>query len=361
MKPKVLFTDGEGPIVFKDLAADMTEKIVPGLFPVISLYDDYLAEIEREGYQAGDTLALVVPNFLAHGVTDADIAEEARDAKVCLGVEKYISGLKRDGWQVRIISTAYSQLWQLVGKHISIPMDDIACTNLDLKGLSSRFSSGEFNDAVRSAEQNILSLVPLGKKALEEVDKGRTVVEVFEEPRFEPLKEGLDGFFWKQLPDMRFKVLEETRVIGGKRKIEAAQRFAQDLGVNLGDIAYVGDSITDDAMHARLSREGGLPIAINGSVYALRNARVAVATEDMRELRPILDAWQQNGFRGVQKRVQKSNFSFTEGKKGTLRHEKTGAHYNIVDFSDVSKREELIAVHKDYRTRVRGAATARLG
>lgn len=361
MKPKVLFTDGEGPIVFKDLAADMTEKVVPGLFPVISLYDDYLAEIKREGYQAGDTLALVVPNFLAHGVTDADIADEARDAKVCLGVEEYVSGLKRDGWQVRVISTAYSQLWQLVGEHIGIPMEDIACTNLDLKGLCSRFSSAEFNNAVRAAEQNILSLVPLGNEASEEVDKGRTVVEVFEDPRFEPLKEGLDGFFWRQLPDMGFKVLEETRVMGGRRKIEAGQRFAQDLGVSLSDIAYVGDSITDDAMHARLVREGGLPIAINGNAYALRNARVAVATEDMRKLRPILDAWQQNGFEGVQRRVQESNFSFTGGEEGAPRHEGTGAHYDIVDFSDTTRHAGLIAVHKEYRTRVRGAATARLG
>src|SRR3990167_1168289 len=98
MKPKVLFTDGEGPIVFKDLAADMMEQTVPKLFPVLSFYDDYLAEVGTAGYQAGDTLALVAPHFLAHGVTDEDIAEEARDAKVCLGVEEYISGLKRDGW-----------------------------------------------------------------------------------------------------------------------------------------------------------------------------------------------------------------------------------------------------------------------
>ena len=86
MKPKVLFTDGEGPIVFKDLAADITEKTVPRLFPVLSFYDDYLVEVGTEGYQAGDTLALIVPHLLAHDVTDEDVAREAKEAKVCLGV-----------------------------------------------------------------------------------------------------------------------------------------------------------------------------------------------------------------------------------------------------------------------------------
>jgi len=82
MKPKVLFTDGEGPIVFKDLAADITEKTAPGLFPVLSFYDDYLAEVGTEGYQAGDTLALIAPHLIAHGVTDQDVENEAKDAKV---------------------------------------------------------------------------------------------------------------------------------------------------------------------------------------------------------------------------------------------------------------------------------------
>jgi len=362
MKPKVLFTDGEGPIVFKDLAADMTEKVVPGLFRVISLYDDYLAEIEREGYQAGDTLALVVPNFLAHGVTDADIAGEAKDAKVCLGVEEYISGLKRDGWQVRVISTAYSQLWELVGEHIGIPMEDIACTNLDLKGLCSRFSSAEFNNAVGTAEQNILSLVPLGNEASEEVDKGRTVVEVFEDPRFEPLKEGLDGFYWKQLPEMGFKVLEETRVMGGRRKIEAAQSFAQELGVSLSDVAYVGDSITDDALHQRLREEGGLPIAINGNQYALRNARIAVATKDIRYIRPVLDAWQQGGFEQAQRFVELNGTSSLRNKEGApISENRSGVHYHLIDPSDKERFQNVLSVHRESRRLVRGAATARLG
>lgn len=363
MKPKVLFTDGEGPIVFKDLAADITEKTVPGLFPVLSFYDDYLAEVGTEGYQAGDTLALIAPHLLAHGVTDENVAKEAKDAKVCLGVEEYIAGLKRDGWTVRIISTAYSQLWELVGRHLGVPMQDIACTNLDLESLRKRFESTTFFDSIKESEKQILTLIPLAKDAMQEVDNGKPIVRVLEDNvKFSPLLETLNGFYWKNLGEMGYKTLEAVTVIGGKRKIEAAQRFARELGVNFSDVAYVGDSITDDALHLKLSQEEGLPIAINGNLYALRNARVAVATKDMRGLRPVLDAWQMGGFEQVQRFVRLDGVSFSSGKEGSPISEiPSDVRYDLIDPSDQEGFKKTLSAHKEFRKLVRGAATARLG
>src|SRR3989442_8385125 len=133
---RTLFTDGEGPIVFKDLAQDIlgratfhaAGKNIPGkdFFSILSFYDDYCAEVNRRGYQAGDSLALVVPHFLFHGITDEIIAQEASDAKVVRGVKEYIGGLKKDGWNIRIISTAYRPMWNLVGKFLTIPPNKIA-------------------------------------------------------------------------------------------------------------------------------------------------------------------------------------------------------------------------------------------
>ena len=363
MKPKVLFTDGEGPIVFKDLAADIAEKTVPGLFPILSFYDDYLAEVGTERYQAGDTLALIAPHLLAHGVTDEDVANEAKDAKVCFGVEEYIAGLKRDGWDIRIISTAYSQLWKLVGKHIGVPMEDIACTALDLASLRERFGQNGLTDAVLAAEKNILELIPLASDAMREVDQGKSVIEVLgKDPRFARLLGTLNKFYWEDLPSTGYKALEAVTVIGGRRKIEAAQRFAQELGVGLSDVAYAGDSITDDALHARLSQERGLPIAINGNTYALRNARVAVATKDMRKLRPVLDAWQQGGFEHVQRFVNLNGAASQRTKEGAPISEGTStAHYDLVNRTNPEDFQRILRIHKESRKLVRGAATARLG
>lgn len=364
MKPKILFTDGEGPIVFKDLAADIAEKTVPGLFPILSFYDDYLAEVGTEGYQAGDTLALIVPHLLARGVTDEDVANEARDAKVCLGVEDYIGGLKRDGWTVRIISTAYSQLWELVGRHIGMPIQDIACTTLNLENLREHFGSVSFFNSVNEAERQILSLAPLAKRAMQEVDNGKPIVKVLEgDENFSPLLKALNSFYWQALEEEGYKTLEAVTVIGGRRKIEAAKGFAQELGIDLSSVAYVGDSITDDALHARLSQENGLPIAINGNFYALRNARVAVATADMRHVRPLLDAWQLGGFEGVQRFASMNDGRISpRNKEGSPMTETfSGAHYDLINSSDQEGFRKILAIHKEFRTLVRGAATAQLG
>ncbi len=363
MKRKVLFTDGEGPIVFKDLASDLTERVIPGLFPVLSLYDDYLAEAGTSGYQAGDTLALVVPYLLAHGVTDEDVAREAKDAKVCFGVEEYIAGLKRDGWDIRIISTAYSQLWKLIGKHINVPMEDIACTTLDLASLRKRFGQNGLTDTVLTTERNIFRLIPLANEVMKEIDQGKSVVEVLDKnPRFTPLLDALNKLYWEDLPATGYKTFEAVKVIGGKRKIEVAQEFARELGVDLADVAYVGDSITDDALHQRLSQKRGLPIAVNGNFYALRNARVAVATTDMRSLRPVLDAWQRGGFEEVKNFINLNGIVSQRTKEGSpIPESNSSFYYDLVDPSNEKAFQEILIVHKEFRRRVRGAATARLG
>lgn len=357
---RVLFTDGEGPLVFKDLAADITEKVVPGLFPVLSFYDDYLAEVGTEGYQAGDTLALVVPDLLLHGVRDEDVANEAKDAKVCFGVKDYITGLKRDGWNVRIISTAYSQLWELVGRYLGIPMQDIACTNLDLKTLREKFGFPAFLNSVQDAEKQILGLVPLAKQAMEEVDNGKPIVRVLEDDnKFSPLLKTLNDFYWKNLPEMGYKTLEAVTVIGGKRKVEAAKRFAKELSVPISNVAYVGDSITDDEMHKFLSKEGGLPIAINGNTYAIRKARIAVATTDMKDLRPILDKWADKGFGGVRKLIESSSAnSYVGGKEGQPIPENEGFYYHMVEGASPEQMKNILATHKIFRKLVRGPAAA---
>lgn len=361
-KSKVVYSDGEGPIVHLDLAAEKTEDVAPGLFPIISLYDDYLAEKETEGYQAGDTLALVVPHFILHGVTNKAVADKSNEAKINQGVVEYIRGLKADGWTFRIISTAYHQMWQLVGDHIGVPMQDIACTRLNMRLLNEKFGNSEFKKMVEEAENKILDLRPLGDAAAEEVDNGRPVLDVFEDERYAELREALDGFYFGTLAENGYRVLEEVKVMGGKRKVEAAKEFAMRDGVELSEVAYIGDSITDDAIHAHLNREGGLPIAINGNSYAIRNARVAIATTDMRKIRPVLDAWQEDGFTGVTRRVQEANQSFSPRKEGSPASEiSTDARYHLVDPSNAEAYREIFAVHKDYRKAVRGVAAARLG
>lgn len=369
---KVLFTDGEGPLVFKDLASDLMGRVTFKLrdkeikeikgsdfFELLSLYDDYLAEVGTEGYQAGDTLALVVPHFLHHGLTDEDVVGEAKDAKVCLGVKEYIDGLKRDGVEVRIISTAYRPMWKLVGDYLGIPQEHIACTELNLKNLREKHQTAQLDASVEKMEQDVLPLLPWVAEMKKEIDGGKSVVGVFKDIKYASLVQKLDKFYWQELKGLNYEVLKDVEVVGGRRKIEAAERFAEELGVSLSEVPYVGDSITDKAMDERLAEEGGLPIAINGNSYALEFARVGIATKDMRNVRPILDAWWEGGLGKVKDFVNAfSAARLIGGKEGAPVPQEEWPHYQVLETQQ--DKAEALKVHKIFRKLVRGPA-AKLG
>jgi len=72
----IIFFDMEGPLSIQDNAYELMKLFPNGgqVFEVISRYDDLLAIEEREGYEPGDTLALIVPFLVHHGITDEDIS-----------------------------------------------------------------------------------------------------------------------------------------------------------------------------------------------------------------------------------------------------------------------------------------------
>lgn len=366
---KVLFTDGEGPLVFKDLAQDLMGRITfetikgdkikgSDFFELLSLYDDYLAEVGTEDYQAGDTLALVVPHFLHHGLTDEDVVNEAKDTKLCLGVKEYIEGLKKDKVEIRIISTAYRPMWKLVGDYLGIPQEHIACTELDLKSLRGKHQTPQLDAAVEKMEQDILPLLPWVSEMKKEIDEGKSVIEVFKDAKYAPLTQRLDRFYWQELKELNYEVLKDVGVVGGRRKIEAAERFAKELGVPLSKVPYVGDSITDKALQYLLVVEGGLPIGINGNGYALECARVGIATKDMRDVRPVLSAWWQNGIDGVRSFVNSTKSRLVGGKEGAPIPQEEGPYYHLLETPQ--DRAEALRIHKIFRKLVRGPA-AKLG
>lgn len=323
-----LFTDGEGPLVYKDLAFDLAgrmrirdgnESSGRKFFEVLSLYDDFLTEHGRPGYQAGDTLALIVPHLLCHHICDHDIEEEAHEARMVAGVPEYIFRMQHDAWDIRVISTAYRPMWNFVGASLRIPKEEIACTDMSLDLIRTQVDLSRMRVLVTEAEARVAD----------------SRVGFFDD---------LDELYWKNLPAIGYEPLEVVSVMGGRRKVDAAHRFTKDLGVSLSDVVYIGDSITDDALLSEVKNAGGLAIAVNGNEYALRNAMVAVATTDMRHFLPLLDAWQQSGYDGVQTFVQSSG------------HSKDGVHYALVNRENEPSFRKLLKIHKEYRSRVRGAA-----
>ena len=89
-------TDIEGPVTKDDNAFGYTSHIIPAgdkVFSNISKYDDVLGEnFQREGYNVGDTLRLVLPLLRAHGATDKGMEAYARkNITIVPGVKEALS------------------------------------------------------------------------------------------------------------------------------------------------------------------------------------------------------------------------------------------------------------------------------
>src|SRR5208337_3385966 len=52
------------------------------------------------------------------------------------------------------------------------------------------------------------------------------------------------------------------------------------LGAELEDVMYVGDSITDVEAFKLVQANGGLTVSFNGNSYAVKNAEIAVLSEN---------------------------------------------------------------------------------
>ncbi|HEX59904.1 MAG TPA: energy-converting hydrogenase A, subunit R, partial [Methanomicrobia archaeon] len=72
---RVVFFDLEGPLSPQDNAYEVMSSIENGdkIFEVLSRYDDIISLEGREGYEAGDTLALIVPFLVVHSISERDI------------------------------------------------------------------------------------------------------------------------------------------------------------------------------------------------------------------------------------------------------------------------------------------------
>ncbi len=311
------FFDLEGPLSPQDNAYEVLGLAENGykIFEIISRYDDILTLEGREGYEPGDTLKLIVPFLIYHGITEEDIKKVSADAKIVSGAEKLISELKAEGWKVYIISTSYRQHAMNIASKLGVSQNNVACTELNLE----EFKGLEGIELVGEVEEKILELFP--------------------EPEDNKIKELLDSFFFKELQKTELgKAFNRVEVVGGARKVRALKEFLRRDGGKLNSSVATGDSITDFKMLKEVKEAGGLALVFNGNSYSLPYGDIAVASESLYSLKPLFTAFSQGG---KEKAVKAAELEQKE------------AYYAVVEKSNL---EELVEVHSRYRKLVRGEA-----
>jgi energy-converting hydrogenase A subunit R len=319
--------DLEGPLSPQDNAYELMKLFPNGdkVFEVISRYDDLLALEEREDYEPGDTLALIVPFLVLHDISENDIAALATKASLTGGAAGLVSQLQFRSWKVFCISTSYEQYALRITHKLGIYAHNVACTSFPLDKFHATLGK-EDSALLQQTEQDILTMSPVD-------DDDR-------------IKQILDYFFWEKLPTTDLGIaIKEVKPVGGRRKVAALNKFADTYEQPLSKWVVIGDSITDFKMLQAVEEAGGLAIAFNANEYALPYVTMSLASTSISDLMEVSEAWQKDGRRGAEKIVKVREKIGGAGDRGYF-HWLSGS-------KDI---DEVIEVHRRVRRLVREEA-----
>jgi len=304
---RVFITDCEGPISKNDNAYELTEHFIPNgsaLFALVSKYDDVQADVvKKAGYKAGDTLRLILPFLRAFGATNEKIGRFS--GKNILLVPSARDMLRFVGSIMPsfMVSTSYQQYIQALCNAVDFPFESAYCTKLDLNKY--KISRKEVEKLKRLKEEIVaMPLIKIPENAISINDfserDGQTV-------------QRLDEIFWKELTGMESgKMLKEVNPVGGSEKAKAVQEIVTKVGVKFHDVMYVGDSITDVQSFQLVRENRGLTVSFNGNNYAVREAEIAVLSDNATVTSVLAEVFSHYGGKGVLNLVREWNHSGLE-------------------------------------------------
>ncbi|NWF87498.1 HAD hydrolase family protein [Candidatus Bathyarchaeota archaeon] len=272
---RVFISDCEGPISKNDNAFELTTHFVPNgnkLFTVISRYDDVLADIlKRPNYKAGDTLKLILPFLKAYDVTDSKMHEfSMRNLVLIAGIKGALECIRKVA-DAYIVSTSYEHYIKALCQTLDFPYENTYCTRLSLDKyyLTSEEKKKLQSTAKEIAQMSIIE-IPFEAKTLKDFPK-----------KDQNIIRRLDEIFWKEITCTDCgRIFSEVNPVGGSEKANALKDIAKRKGVALKDVMYVGDSITDIEAFKLVKENGGLTVSFNGNQYAIKNAEIAILSEN---------------------------------------------------------------------------------
>lgn len=268
---KVFVTDCEGPISKNDNAFELTSRFVPNgdrFFTLISRYDDVLSDIvKKPGYKAGDTLRLILPFLKAYGATNGAMKEySSQNILLVPGAGETLNFVRRI-MPSFIVSTSYEHYIHALCDAVGFPKENVYCTRLNMDKYE---LDKEEIEKLKSLCEEILSM-PI----IEIPDSANSLSDLPLESRNTVNR--LNEIFWKEIPLMKAdKMLKDVNPVGGYEKANAIRDIAEKTGVDISNIIYVGDSITDVEPFQLVRKKGGVTVSFNGNRYAVREAEIAV-------------------------------------------------------------------------------------
>lgn len=358
---RVFVSDCEGPISKNDNAFELTAHFVPDgdkLFSLISKYDDVLADVvKKKGYTAGSTLKLVLPFLKAYDVTDRLMQEfSAQNLILISGIHdtlKYVRGIT----EAFIVSTSYEHYIKALCNAMAFPFENTYCTVLSIdKYTVTTQEKTKLKSLAKEIAQMSPITIPSSVKSLEDLSqKDQTTVK------------RLDELFWAEIADMSCgRIFSEVTTVGGEQKAEAIRDATAKLRAPLSDVMYVGDSITDVEAFQLVRENGGFAVSFNGNNYAVKNADVAVLSDNSIITAILADVFIKHGREPALKLVE--NWSCEFLKQSTVDASLLSGLFELypkalpkVQIVTPKNMELLTKESSKFRKRVRGKAVGKLG
>jgi energy-converting hydrogenase A subunit R len=358
---RVFISDCEGPISKNDNAFELAENFIPNgdkFFTNISLYDDVLADsLHKPGYTAGNTLKLILPFFKAYGLTDSQMEDFSAKNILLIANSKttlnHIQGIANSF----IVSTSYEHYIKALCKAVDFSYKNTYCTKVKLDKCP---ITPQEKERLREIAQEIAQMPPI------DIPRNAKTIEDFSDCD-QTIIQRLDVIFWSLIPKMFVgKFLTDVVTVGGEQKVEAIRYIVRRLGIELEDVLYLGDSITDVEAFKLVRTNGGLAVSFNGNGYAVREAEVVVLSESNLVTAVIVDLFCKLGKKQTLKAL--NSWSYDVLIKSTidesLLKQLSTLYPDVlpkVQIVTAKTMESLIKESSAFRKKVRGVAVGRLG
>jgi len=177
----------------------------------------------------------------------------------------------------------------------------------------------------------------------------------------------LDQIFWDAIPRMKMgRMLKDIHPVGGAEKAEAVKAIAKRIHCTLNNTLYVGDSITDVEAFQLVRGQGGLTLSFNGNEYAVRNAEIAVLSDNAVVTSVLAAVFADSGREGVLNLVEQWGYpalSHICADKTLLQTLSAASLEGLptVEVVTSENRARLIEESSRFRKTVRGESIGRLG
>ena len=348
MFEKSFITDCEGPLTLNDNAFELSAKFIENgdeLFKILSLYDDYLADIvKKENYKAGNTLKLILPFFVCEGLKNKDMVDFSQNNIYSVNDAKFLLTYLKKAMNIYIVSTSYGQYIEAVSNYMDVAFENTFYTNVDVDSLS------------------------LNEEEIKKVTEFKDLI--LKNPEDYEL---FDDIFFSEIPKMGiYEKIKDIEVVGGQGKKLAIDEIISRDSIDINNMLYIGDSITDVEPLQFARQNDGISISFNGNEYPLKVAEIAIVSPSAVTTAVIANVYANSDKNKVLKFINDYNSSddlndlFNQYEIDLEIKEKffevfSSEDYPIIQIINDENYEDILKSSKYMRNNIRGQDIGGLG